>query len=172
MLPHGPDFAVDLLPPGLYFPDPVKVDRMTDDGLREIAFRPGLFSFEPRYFDTIPDTSPGAGFSGMRLRHPLNDPARMDEVLVIQGASYFRAIGQAMVYGLSARAVAIGTGGAAPEEFPRFTHLRLHPAKVERCGSRPHRQPFARRPYRHDRAARRGHADGRGHDIAAARGYR
>jgi glucans biosynthesis protein len=128
MLPHGPDFAVDLLPPGLYFPDPVKVDRMTDDGLREIAFRPGLFSFEPRYFDTIPDTSPGAGFSGMRLRHPLNDPARMDEVLVIQGASYFRAIGQAMVYGLSARAVAIGTGGAAPEEFPRFTHLRLHPA--------------------------------------------
>lgn len=64
----------------------------------------------------------------MRLRYPLNDSERMDEVLVIQGASYFRAIGQAMVYGLSARAVAIGTGGAGPEEFPRFTHLRLHPA--------------------------------------------
>ncbi len=128
MLPHGPDFSVDLLPPGLYFPDPVKVDRVTEDGLSEITFRPGLFSFEPRYFDTIPENSPGAGFSGMRLRYPLNSPERMDEVLVIQGASYFRAIGQAMVYGLSARAIAIGTGGAGPEEFPRFTQLRLQPA--------------------------------------------
>jgi glucans biosynthesis protein len=58
------------------------------------------------------------------MRHHL-----MDEVLVVQGASYFRAIGEAMVYGLSARAVALGTGNPLPEEFPRFTHLRLHPAR-------------------------------------------
>ncbi|TDA90474.1 glucan biosynthesis protein, partial [Halomonas marinisediminis] len=90
---------------------------------------PDLFDFAPRYFDTIPATAPGAGFSGLRLRHPLNTPDVLDEVLVVQGASYFRAIGQAMVYGLSARAVALGTGGAGPEEFPRFTHLRLHPAR-------------------------------------------
>ncbi|MFN3169428.1 MAG: glucan biosynthesis protein [Hyphomicrobiales bacterium] len=126
MLPHGDEFAADLLPPGLYFPSPVTIDRATPDGLQEIAFRPDLFSFEPRYFDSVPETSPGAGFSGMRLRYGLNDPDRLDEVLVMQGASYFRAIGQAMVYGLSARAVAIGTGGSQPEEFPRFTHLRLH----------------------------------------------
>jgi hypothetical protein len=48
-------------------------------------------------------------------------------VLVLQGASYFRAIGADMVYGLSCRAVAIGTGGAGPEEFPAFRHLRLDP---------------------------------------------
>lgn len=126
MLPHGDAFAADLLPPGLYFPNPVAIDRVTPEGLHEITFRPDLFSFEPRYFDSVPDTSPGAGFSGMRLRYGLNDPDRMDEVLVVQGASYFRAIGQAMVYGLSARAVAIGTGVLQPEEFPRFTHLRLH----------------------------------------------
>lgn len=129
MLPHGPDFAVDLLPPGLYFPEPVRIDRDTGGGPAEVAFAPDLFSFEPRYFDTVPDTAPGAGFTGLRLRHPLNAPDRMDEVLVVQGASYFRAIGQAMVYGMSARAVAVGTGGPAPEEFPRFTHLRLHPPK-------------------------------------------
>lgn len=127
MLPHGQDFAVDFLPPGLYFPDPVRIDRVTPDGVSEVAFDTGLFSFEPRYFDSVPETSPGAGFSGMRLRHPLNSAERMDEVLVLQGASYFRAIGRTMVYGLSARAVAIGTGGPVPEEFPRFTHLRLHP---------------------------------------------
>ncbi|MEM9788290.1 MAG: glucan biosynthesis protein G [Pseudomonadota bacterium] len=127
-LPHGANFAVDLLPPGLYFPDPVKVDRITQDGLQEIAFSPSVFTYEPRYFDEIPETSPGAGFTGMRLRYPLNSAEHMDEVLVMQGASYFRAIGQAMAYGLSARTVAIGTGGPSPEEFPRFVHLRLHPA--------------------------------------------
>jgi glucans biosynthesis protein len=91
-----------------------------------VDFSPTLFTFEPRYFDDIPATSPGAGFSGLRLRHPLNTPDMMDEVMVVQGASYFRAIGRAMIYGLSARAVALGTGGPGAEEFPRFTHLRLH----------------------------------------------
>ena len=129
LLPHGDRFAVDLLPPGLYFPDPIKVDKVTPEGLSEIAFSTTLFEFDQRYFDDVPDTSPGAGFSGMRLRYPLNAPDIMDEVLVMQGASYFRAIGEAMVYGLSARTVAIGTGGNGAEEFPRFIHLRLHPAK-------------------------------------------
>ncbi|WP_292292867.1 glucan biosynthesis protein [Marivita sp.] len=128
LIPHGPRFAIDLLPPGLYFPTPVVVERDTGAGPERIAFSTDLFDFAPRYFDDIPDDTPGAGFSGLRLRYPLNAADRMDEVLVIQGASYFRAIGQAMVYGLSARAVALGTGGPDPEEFPRFTQLRLHPA--------------------------------------------
>ena len=38
LLPHGDRFAVDLLPPGLYFPDPIKVDKVTPEGLSEIAF--------------------------------------------------------------------------------------------------------------------------------------
>ena len=125
-LPQGGGFVVDLLPPGLYFPDPVTVERRVDGTLQDLPLTPDLFTFEPRYFDDIPATSPGAGFSGMRLRFPLNTPDVLDEVAVFQGASYFRAIGQAMAYGLSARAVALGTGGAAPEEFPRFTHLRLN----------------------------------------------
>ncbi|MFW5881342.1 MAG: glucan biosynthesis protein [Roseicyclus sp.] len=129
LLPHDPDFAVDLLPPGLFFPEPVRIDRDTGEGPVEVAFAPGLFAFDPRYFGAIPETAPGAGFSGLRLRHPVNAPDRLDEVLVMQGASYFRAIGEAMVYGLSARAVALGTGGAGPEEFPRFVHLRLHPPR-------------------------------------------
>ena len=127
MLPLGADYAVDLLPPGLFFPDPVSIDLPSDTGFRSIDLTPDLFDFHERYFDTIPDTAPGAGFSGLRLRHPLNAPDVLDEVLVVQGASYFRAIGRAMAYGLSARAVALGTGGPVPEEFPRFTHLRLHP---------------------------------------------
>lgn len=129
MLPLGADYAVDLLPPGLYFPHPVAVELPVDGGgFAERAFAPGLFDFASAYFDDVPRRAAGAGFSGLRLRHPLNTAKVLDEVLVAQGASYFRAIGEAMVYGLSARAVAIGTGGAAPEEFPRFTRLRLHRA--------------------------------------------
>jgi glucans biosynthesis protein len=128
MLQHGTNFAVDLLPPGLFFHEPVRIDLPEGSAFAAVPFAPELFDFDARYFGDIPDTAPGAGFSGLRLRHPLNASDVLDEVLVVQGASYFRAIGQAMVYGLSARAVAIGTGGPGPEEFPRFTHLRLHPA--------------------------------------------
>lgn len=129
-LPQGDGFEVDFLPPGLYFPDPVRIEREVDGRLSELPFSPSLFTFEPRYFDGVPETSAGAGFSGagfsgLRLRHPLNAPGQMDEVAVFQGASYFRAIGQGMAYGLSARAVALGTGGPIAEEFPRFSHLRL-----------------------------------------------
>lgn len=129
LLPHGEGFAVDLLPPGLFFEDAVEVELPRGDGFAQIPFETDLFDFDARYFDAVPTGAVPAGFSGLRLRHPLNAPDRLDEVLVIQGASYFRAIGQAMVYGLSARAVALGTGGSAPEEFPRFTRLRLHPAQ-------------------------------------------
>lgn len=125
----GQGYEADLLPPGLYFPDPVRIEIAEADSFREVPFSPGLFSFEKRYFDAIPDTAPGAGFSGLRLRYPLNAANVPDEVMVVQGASYFRAIGRAMVYGLSARAVALGTGGPSAEEFPRFTRLRLHAAR-------------------------------------------
>lgn len=125
-LPQGGGFEVDFMPPGLFFPQPVRIERQVDGQMRDLPFSPSLFSFEPRYFGSIPNDAPGAGFSGLRLRYRLNAADRMDEVAVFQGASYFRAIGQGMVYGLSARAVAIGTGGAAPEEFPSITHWQVY----------------------------------------------
>ncbi|RBI83728.1 glucan biosynthesis protein G [Rhodosalinus halophilus] len=125
----GPGYAFDLLPPGFYFDTPVTVEIAGPEGLRPLPFSPALFDFDPRYFPgTIPKDAPGAGFSGLRLRHPLNEPQVMDEVLVVQGASYFRAVAAGTLYGLSARAVALGTGGPAPEEFPEIVHLRLTPA--------------------------------------------
>ncbi|ETX27936.1 glucan biosynthesis protein [Roseivivax isoporae] len=128
MLPLGNGHAVDLLPPGLYFPDPVDVEIVGTAGtLETVPFSPGVFSYDTRYFqDDIPAESPGAGFTGLRLRTALNAADVLDEFLVMQGGTYFRAIGRQMVYGLSSRAIAIGTGGAEPEEFPRFTRIRLH----------------------------------------------
>ncbi|MEO1026515.1 MAG: glucan biosynthesis protein [Pseudomonadota bacterium] len=126
LLPQGDEFLVDFLPPGFYFTDPVFVERQIDGAWDAMDVTPALFDFDDRYFQNIPATSPGAGFSGLRVKYPLNSPDFTDEVAVMQGASYFRAVGKAMWYGLSARAVAIGTGAPEPEEFPRFTNLRVH----------------------------------------------
>ena len=48
---------------------------------------------------------------------------RLDEVIVFQGASYFRALGRNQRYGLSARGLAVDTPGQ--EEFPRFSDFWL-----------------------------------------------
>jgi glucans biosynthesis protein len=49
----------------------------------------------------------------------------MDELIVFQGASYFRALGAGQRYGLSARGLAVNTTGTQKEEFPRFTDFWL-----------------------------------------------
>jgi glucans biosynthesis protein len=62
-----------------------------------------------------------AKFSGFKVVYPLNRPDKLDEVIVFHGASYYRAVPAGLVYGLSARALAVNCGGEGPEEFP---HLR------------------------------------------------
>lgn len=114
-IPLGADWAGELLPPGWLFPDPVAIDL---PGREDVAFDPALYDFEPRYFPQPPQGPlPGLAFSGLRLMAPING-AHLDEVLVLQGASYFRALARGSAWGLSARGLALGTGGAAPEEFP------------------------------------------------------
>src|SRR5690606_17214246 len=49
------------------------------------------------------------------------------------GASYFRALAEGMRYGLSARGLAIDTGEASGEEFPRFVEFWINrPAPADR----------------------------------------
>jgi glucans biosynthesis protein len=61
--------------------------------------------------------------SGFRLRSQINSKKIWDEFLVFQGASYFRAVAQHLLYGLSARGLAINTAEPSGEEFPVFTHF-------------------------------------------------
>lgn len=58
--------------------------------------------------------------SGFRISGPLNGADKADEIIVFQGASYFRALGRGHVYGLSARGLAVGTASTKGEEFPSF----------------------------------------------------
>ncbi|MEM9971616.1 MAG: glucan biosynthesis protein [Pseudomonadota bacterium] len=136
-IPLGDGFSADLLPPGFYFQDRVAVEIERSGELESVEFDPSLFSYGERYFDTPPQMSASdranMGFSGARLRTAYREADVTDEFFVTQGASYFRAVSRETLYGLSSRALAIGTGGAAPEEFPVFTRLRLHEAQGGRA---------------------------------------
>jgi len=61
--------------------------------------------------------------SGFRVVAHINSPKVWDEFLVFQGASYFRAVAKNLLYGLSARGLAINTAEPSGEEFPAFTHF-------------------------------------------------
>lgn len=82
-----------------------------------VVYRPQMFDFgkAPR-----PEQD-DLGFAGFRVHAPINRADYFDEVCAFLGASYFRAVAKGLLYGLSARGLALNTGGDSPEEFPAFT---------------------------------------------------
>lgn len=122
------DFALDLLAPGAIFHEPVDISLVDNGVVIPVKFDPHMFEFDPGQFPDGVDyeTVGNMGFSGFRLRAPLNRPDVMDEFVVFQGASYFRAVARGTLYGISGRGLAIGTGSAEGEEFPLFRGFWIH----------------------------------------------
>jgi glucans biosynthesis protein len=119
-------FRMDLMPPGLSFQDRIEINLVSNGVASPIPFTTDVFAFHPDYFPYPDGRAPSGlaadmGYSGIRLRHPINSPGVWDDFAVFQGASYFRAVAHDTFYGLSARGLAVGTGGPDPEEFPIFT---------------------------------------------------
>jgi len=83
---------------------------------RRLAYSPGMFKTGKLASRPLP--AEDIGFAGLRILAHVNDPERFDELVVFQGASYFRSLGSGQSYGLSARGLAIKTGEL--EEFPLF----------------------------------------------------
>lgn len=100
-------------------PLPVEIFVVDGDVARPFAYHPGLFE--------MPADSPlaklgdDAGFSGFRA---MNESGESDWA-AFAGASYFRTAGALDQYGLSARGIAVDSGGPGPEEFPDFTKFWL-----------------------------------------------
>ncbi len=107
---------------GAHNADPVTVFQVNRDGAGEVRFSPDQFDFGPLVSLTAAEKAQGH-YSGFRLYHPLNRPDQLDELIVFQGASYFRPLARDLLYGLSARGIAIDTLGR--EDFPRFTTFWL-----------------------------------------------
>ncbi|WP_411958550.1 glucan biosynthesis protein [Paracoccus homiensis] len=115
---QGP-VQVDLFPPGLYFPRPVRISVVDGGQTRPVLFDLDVFDRTDKFPDLpIDDT---LGYSGLRLRAEIEKPGIFQEFAVFQGASYFRGIGTGQIYGLSARGLAIDTAEPSGEEFPEFT---------------------------------------------------
>jgi glucans biosynthesis protein len=82
----------------------------------------------PAMFQMAPDVNAKLGtvslpISGFRIRSRINTNKLWDEFLVFQGASYFRAVAKSLLYGMSARGLAVNTAEPNGEEFPAFTHF-------------------------------------------------
>lgn len=128
----GIPFEVSMVHLGNAFEQPVAVHELSSDGNRRLVFNPSQFDYGSL---KLPQLKAGElGFAGLRVHYPLNDRTRKDEVMVFLGASYFRALAQGLRYGLSARGLAIDTGEASGEEFPRFVEFWLNrPAPGDRA---------------------------------------
>jgi glucans biosynthesis protein len=118
-------FEVQLLPRGGLFSEAVQLHVVGSEQVLEMPFDPTLFSFEGRSAQATQEDRAALGYSGFRVHYPLNRPEVADEIVVFQGASYFRLLGPGHVHGLSSRGLAIDIGEYAGEEFPDFTEFWL-----------------------------------------------
>ena len=102
-------------------PTTVTLSTVEDGMARDLVATPAMFQIGP----SVPQLSSKASLplSGFRIRNQINSKKVWDEFLVFQGASYFRAVAQHLLYGLSARGLAIDTAEPSGEEFPMFTHF-------------------------------------------------
>jgi periplasmic glucans biosynthesis protein len=114
----GLAFRLQFFHVGRTFNAPVHLFEVVDGQSREIVYDPAMFEWDKSGVDpaTMKDH---AGFAGFRVQFVTNWRA---DVAAFLGAAYFRAVGgDTRQYGLSARALAVDTAFARPEEFPRFT---------------------------------------------------
>ena len=111
-------FALDTMPAGFVYNQPVAVFLVEDGRVREVKSTPETYAIGAEAAEALAGVD--VPFSGIRLRHPINTPGVLDEIAVFQGATYFRAVGRGNWYGVSARGLAIDTGEPSGEEFPVF----------------------------------------------------
>jgi glucans biosynthesis protein len=122
---EGLPFTLQFFHPGLYYDRTVAIYTINPKGeVNPVPFSKNLFTYPSKQLEAlVPDN---LGFAGFRIHYPINKPDYQDEVAVFVGASYFRAVGQNMNYGLSARGLAIDSVLPSGEEFPDFKKFWIH----------------------------------------------
>jgi glucans biosynthesis protein len=111
---------------GIFFRRRVHIHQVEAGTAQEILYDPAMFDYGPNVFD--PPLPSDLGFAGFRLHFHTNFN---QDVVVFQGASYFRATHWRSHYGMSCRGLAIDTGFDRPEEFPTFTRFWLEKPEPE-----------------------------------------
>jgi glucans biosynthesis protein len=116
----GNPFAILPLPRGGFYHETVAIHFIDRAGVATTQTSPAFIDFVDYPGATDRDRTQ-LGPSGWRAITKPGIAGAGYEFAVFQGGTYFRAVGEGQFYGVSARALAIGTGSAAGEEFPRFT---------------------------------------------------
>ncbi|UYH50952.1 glucan biosynthesis protein G [Candidatus Kirkpatrickella diaphorinae] len=114
-------FDVEFFPRGFLYRPKILMNEVIDGETHPIAYDPDMFKYQDQQLRVTDDL----GFSGLRLRCPLNKDDMKEECAVFLGASYFRAVAKGQNYGLSARGFANGTGDPKGEEFALFREFWL-----------------------------------------------
>lgn len=128
-------FVVDLLYPGFIYDVPVNINLVVGPTARRVLFDNTKFMNErAAYGPDAPRVSEYTGYSGFRVRAPLNAADQLDDFLMFQGASYFSAVAKGQLFGLSALGLAVRTARPEGEEFPAFTDFWIArpPEQAER----------------------------------------
>ena len=122
-------FSVQFFHLGFYYLDPVLIHYADKTGLQTMPFSPDLFDYKDRsHIEQLPSD---IGFAGFRIHYPLNTSSYSDELVAFLGASYFRALGKGLLYGISARGLAVNTAEDIGEEFPFFREFWIvHPTSL------------------------------------------
>ena len=94
-------FRLELLPVGFNFQTNVTVSTVDAGMARDLVATPAMFDMAPSVPAKLGLVS--LPLSGFRVLSHINSNKVWDEFLVFQGASYFRAVAQHLLYGLSAR---------------------------------------------------------------------
>ncbi len=118
-------FRAQFFHPGYLFREPVILNEFTASHTQEVRFSQDYFSYGSLVGEHSEEKG-DAGYAGFKLMTDFNGGGVIDEFVVFQGASYWRALGKGQRYGLSSRGLAIDTGAQeTAEEFPRFTKFWL-----------------------------------------------
>ncbi|HEX3914368.1 MAG TPA: glucan biosynthesis protein [Steroidobacteraceae bacterium] len=114
-------FRLEPLRAAYNLPTSVRISTVEGGVAKDLVATPAMFQITGATSAQLGRVS--LPLSGFRIRSHINSSKVWDEFLVFQGASYFRAVAKNLLYGLSARGLAINTGEPSGEEFPAFTHF-------------------------------------------------
>lgn len=123
----GQPFSLQFFHPGFLYQHPVIIHYVDRYGEHQFPFSCDQFEYDNKGLKGyLPQDY---GFGGFRVHYPLNMPKYADELVAFLGASYFRALGRDMTYGISARGLGINTAEDTGEEFPFFREFWvMHPS--------------------------------------------
>lgn len=116
-------FQVMLVPPGLYYKNAVKLNIVSANKAKPLAFDKDNFMFTDSELQKL--VPPDLGYAGFKLTFPFNAENVQNQFLVFAGASYLRGVGKENAFGISARGIAVDTGLPSGEQFPAFIEYWL-----------------------------------------------